>query len=160
MQFPPERGKPCRRFGQKRLPTEAGFDAHDQDKVDFTQIREDCLHRGGRAHADAHPATCFADRRNHSGRIPPHAGGFDVERDERSARFGKVDGVPGRVVNHQVDIIIGIGQCAVQAAEHRRAIGHIGHKMAVHYINVQHIRPGFQRKAALVSQMGQIGRKN
>ena len=57
-------------------------------------------------------------------------------------------------------VVVGVGQSLVQAGQHRHAQADIGHKMAVHHVNVQHIGPGVQDLAAFPSQVGKIRRQD
>ena len=86
--------------------------------------------------------------------------GFQMHGDQVSPRRSKVLGVEGRVLDHQVHVVKGVGQSLVQALEHRGAIADVGHKVTIHHVNVQHVRTGVQGGPALCGQIGQVGRKD
>ncbi len=62
-----------------------------------------------------------------------------------------------RILDHQVHIQRH-RDCFFQRADHRRADGDVRHKMAIHHINVQELRPALDGRARVIAQTGEICR--
>lgn len=160
VQFGPHGGQTFGGLGQEGLTAETGLHAHDEHQVHLVQVIEQFFHRCAGTDAQAGAAAQFPDGAQHSPGVLAHPFGFQVNGDEVCPRRGEILGVEGRVLDHQVHVVEGIRQGLVQAAEYRGTIADVGDEVAVHHVDVQHIRAGIQGGTALRGQIGKVGRQD
>ena len=77
--------------------------------------------------------------------------GFQVKGDDARACPCKGLDIVQRAANHEMDVKKGVRQGLVQALQHRHAHREVGHKMAVHHINVDETRPRLRHRCDVIA---------
>ena len=125
-------------LGHERLPAEAGLDRHHEDLVEVVEEVEQPLDRGRRLDGDARPRT---DRAQAPGEGDRLGGGLEVEGDRCGAELGVLRRPAVGVGDHQVHVERNRAG-RLDALDHLRPEGQVGHEVVVHDIHVHEVRGG------------------
>jgi hypothetical protein len=87
---------------------------------------------------------------------PDVVGCLEVDREHVSPGFDEIAGVAIGLVDHQVDIQVGSPHLPPDHADEIRAIGNIGHKVAIHDIEMDPVGSRIDGSAGLLSQTGVV----
>ena len=85
---------------------------------------------------------------------------LEVEGVSRAAGLGHVTHPLARLRHHHMDVHEGIGQVLVQRGDDGRAPGEVGHKVAVHHVEVELVGAGGEHALRLASEVGEIAREH
>ena len=142
--------------GDELLPAEAGIDAHHEDEV---KLVEHIIERVRRRRGIERPAGFLAERLDALNRAVEVRTRLRMHGDRIRARFG--EGVEKRVDgrNHQMDVERLAGVRA-ERLHHCRPDGQVGHKMAVHHVDMDPVCAGAVDRAHFLAEPGEVGRED
>ena len=135
----------------ERLSAETGFDGHDQQDVELPEIRFDRADRGVRIDGEPGFPAGGANTRERLGHIGL---GLEVDVDRRRHRKVAVE-VAVRIGNHEMDVERPVGMPR-RRLDKGRAERDVVHKMTVHHIAVDPIRPRAGHVGDLVAEPGEV----
>ena len=136
------------------LTSKAGLHTHNQHQVELGQKVLDGTHWG-----------CGFDAHTHLGSAPANqvdallhiVGGLDVERNKVGTRFGKAFHILLRLDNHQV-YVHKLVRRLCDGFQHRESKRNIGHKHAVHNVDVYPLGRTAVNHLGISLQVAKVGR--
>ena len=140
----------------KTLPAKTGVYAHDEHLID--EINH-LFEAGNRRAGIEHDPGLLVELFNLLNGAVQMRAGFLMDQDDIRAGADEIGQIALRLNNHQVDIERQAGALA-GGLDHQRTNGDIGHKTAIHHINVDTVRAGLLDLGNLLAEAPKVGREN
>ena len=137
-------------------PPKPGIDAHHQHMMNHGQNFDQKIDPGGWVNHDRGFHAVLGYELQGAVQV---AAGLVVDADPVSTRLRKLFDEEVRIVDHQVAVERKVGDLA-QGLNHRRAHGEIGHKVAIHDVDVDNRAATALGSLDLNGQLREVGRED
>lgn len=140
----------------KRLATEPGLDAHDEQEVEGSGDIEDCFDWGGRVEGESGgeaEASDVGGALDGTGRVAD----FDVKGEMIGTGPGEGFEELLGSFDHEMHIEAGVGEMFAQGAAHIGPHGQVGDEVAIHDVEVEKVGTAGEDGSAFVSHASEVG---
>ena len=149
----PQPAELVQRHCLKLLAAEARHDAHHQHQTHLVQIGGHRADRRGRVQRKARHSPQTA---NLAKQRPGVRHGLNMDRQQIGPRPAIGFQVALGVGNHQMNVQRQLRQ-SPHGLDHRNAKAQVGHKVAVHHVEMEDLRPGSLQRLDFARQMTEVG---